>query len=72
MEALINLCLLFVVAGIADVDDMVDLGGYVIILVETRDHKIKLYGPYCTFQTADPSLFFLSSQLIVPKNQTNN
>ena len=26
---------------------MVDLGGYVIILVETRDQKIKLYGPYC-------------------------
>lgn len=23
---------------------MVDLGGYVIILVETRDKKIKLYG----------------------------
>ena len=23
---------------------MVDLGGYVIILVETRDKKVKLYG----------------------------
>lgn len=23
---------------------MVDLGGYVIVLVETRDKKIKLYG----------------------------
>uniref|UniRef100_A0A6P7GE56 Na(+)/H(+) exchange regulatory cofactor NHE-RF1-like n=1 Tax=Diabrotica virgifera virgifera TaxID=50390 RepID=A0A6P7GE56_DIAVI len=23
---------------------MVDLGGYVIILVETKDNKIKLYG----------------------------
>jgi hypothetical protein len=23
---------------------MVDLGGYVIILVETKDKKIKLYG----------------------------
>ena len=26
---------------------MVDLGGYVIILVETRDKKIKLYGMCC-------------------------
>jgi len=26
---------------------MVDLGGYVIILVETRDKKIKLYGTCC-------------------------
>ena len=25
---------------------MVDLGGYVIILVETKDKKIKLYGKY--------------------------
>ena len=25
---------------------MVDLGGYVIILVETKDKKIKLYGNY--------------------------
>lgn len=25
---------------------MVDLGGYVIILVETKDKKIKLYGRY--------------------------
>lgn len=25
---------------------MVDLGGYVIILVETKDKKIKLYGTY--------------------------
>lgn len=25
---------------------MVDLGGYVIILVETKDKKIKLYGEY--------------------------
>jgi len=29
---------------------MVDLGGYVIILVETKDKKIKLYGEYCAFQ----------------------
>ena len=25
---------------------MVDLGGYVIILVETQDKKVKLYGKY--------------------------
>lgn len=25
---------------------MVDLGGYVIIIVETKDKKIKLYGMY--------------------------
>lgn len=28
---------------------MVDLGGYVIILVETKDKKIKLYGEYGVF-----------------------
>ena len=28
---------------------MVDLGGYVIILVETRDKKIKLYGEFLLF-----------------------
>lgn len=28
----------------AAVQIMVDLGGYVIILVETKDKKIKLYG----------------------------
>lgn len=27
---------------------MVDLGGYVIILVETKDKKIKLYGKQTT------------------------
>lgn len=29
---------------------MVDLGGYVIILVETKDKKIKLYGKYAKFE----------------------
>lgn len=28
---------------------MVDLGGYVIILVETKDKKIKLYGEYVVY-----------------------
>lgn len=28
---------------------MVDLGGYVIILVETKDKKIKLYGNFDVF-----------------------
>ena len=30
---------------------MVDLGGYVIILVETHDKKVKLYGKMKTNQT---------------------
>lgn len=29
-----------------DKNNMVDLGGYVIILVETKDKKIKLYGKF--------------------------
>jgi hypothetical protein len=49
---------------------MVDLGGYVIILVETRDKKIKLYGMfsvrmkflYCT--TITKGLLLLLAALV--------
>jgi hypothetical protein len=42
---------------------MVDLGGYVIIIVETKDKKIKLYGTY-TFSYI-PSIPFLRVWLLV-------
>jgi len=47
---------------------MVDLGGYVIILVETKDKKIKLYGK-SAFRSVDVTasakgpLYFLDSQI---------
>lgn len=40
-------------------NNMVDLGGYVIILVETKDKKIKLYGElFCL--AVDGAYLFLS------------
>lgn len=35
---------------------MVDLGGYVIILVETKDKKIKLYGESALLLVRSPFL----------------
>ena len=31
---------------------MVDLGGYVIILVETKEKKVKLYGAYTVYTSS--------------------
>ena len=41
------LCWVLLVAGKAS--KMVDLGGYVIILVETQDKRVKLYGKIASF-----------------------
>ena len=38
--------------GCTTLVDLVELGGYVIILVETRGGKIKLYGAFTTPATS--------------------
>ena len=44
--------------------NMVDLGGYVIILVETQDKKVKLYGKnlYICFQGQDSAKIYEIAQ----------
>ncbi len=42
---------------------MVDLGGYVIILVETRDKRVRLYGKNDKKQPSTDGLLWKPSQL---------